>query len=207
MAFSLSLLAMFTPMASQLASAEEAVKTAEVEAIEAKSAAIPDTDRAPQTIEAPKKIINTTLIAEVDTTITVTLDGETLQSTEVHRTAKGELYVNAKKSNSFNFKLDPRLKVATGFDIIVNGLSLGNLNPEPKSIGPVLIMPLLPIAEALGHDVTVIDATNEVRVRRAQDSAEFTLNLDTGLRLKARQVASSLTWTSAFPGRLNRASE
>jgi len=263
-AFYVSLAAMFTPMgiavAGQTAYAEETVKTAEAPVAAIKSAAIGATKPESPAIEPPVKIVNTTLIAEVDTTITVTLDGETLKSTEVHRTAKGELYVNAmpifsalnndveyddvskalivrrsqdnvvmelytetgivkadgrplgklphfgevkagrylltpnaiavmsgasgkfdKESNSFNFKLDPRLRVATGFDIIVNGLSLGNLNPEPRSIGPVLIMPLLPIAEALGHDVTVIDATNEVRVRRAQDSAEFTLNLDTGL--------------------------
>lgn len=274
-AFYLSLAAMFTPMVY----ASEVVKTAEASvgtSVETpvkgvKSAATPDQEPETPLITPPKTIINTTLIAEVDTTITVTLDGETLESTEVHRTEKGELYVNAmpifaalnneveyddvskalivrrsqdnvimelytdtgivkadgrplgklphfgevkagrflltpnaiavmsgaagkydKKSNSFTFKLDPRLKVATGFDVIVNGLSLGNLNPAPKSIGPVLIMPLLPIAEALGHDVTVIDATNEVRVRRAQDSAEFTLNLDTGL-VKLRGVPYGIT--------------
>lgn len=273
--FYVSLAAMFTPMGAtvlgQSAQAEEVVKTAEAAVDASKTAAIPETTSEKQAIEPKTKIINTTLIAEVDTTITVTLDGETLESTEVHRTAKGELYVNAmpiftalnndveyddvskalivrrsqdnvvmelytetgivkadgralgklqhfgevkagrylltpnaiavmsgasgkfdKESNSFNFKLDPRLRVATGFDIIVNGLSLGNLNPEPRSIGPVLIMPLLPIAEALGHDVTVNDTTNEVRVRRAQDSAEFTLNLDTGL-VKLRGVPFGIT--------------
>lgn len=262
---------MFPLTAMQPAYAAEAVKTAKAGPEVTQTAATPTLKDVPQTIDAPVKIINTTLIAEVDTTITVTLDGETLESTEVHRTEKGELYVNAmpiftalnnefeyddtskalivrrsqdnvvmelytdtgivkadgrplgklqhfgevqegrflltpnaiavlsgasgkydEGSNSFTFKLDPRLKVATGFDIIVNGLSLGNLNPEPKSIGPVLIMPLLPIAEALGHDVTVMDSTNEVRVRRAQDSAEFTLNLDTGL-VKLRGVPFGIT--------------
>ena len=274
-AFYVSLAAMFTPMGAtvtgQVAQAEETVKTAKTAVDASKTAAITETTPKKQAIEPKTKVINTTLIAEVDTTITVTLDGETLESTEVHRTAKGELYVNAmpiftalnndveyddvskalivrrsqdnvvmelytetgivkadgralgklqhfgevkagrylltpnaiavmsgasgkfdKESNSFNFKLDPRLRVATGFDIIVNGLSLGNLNPEPRSIGPVLIMPLLPIAEALGHDVTVNDMTNEVRVRRAQDSAEFTLNLDTGL-VKLRGVPFGIT--------------
>jgi len=58
-----------------------------------------------------------------------------------------------KKTKEFSFKLDPRLKVATGFEVFVNDISLGNLNPAPKSVGPVLLLPLLPIAEELGHAV------------------------------------------------------
>ncbi len=81
----------------------------------------------------------------------------------------------------FIFELDPRLKVATGFEIFVNDVALGQLNPAPKSVGPVLLLPLLPIAEALGHDVTVIEGGNVVRVRRTQDSAVFTLDMTTGL--------------------------
>jgi len=85
------------------------------------------------------------------------------------------------KMNIFNFKLDPRLKVATGFEIYVNELPLGTLNPAPRSVGPVLLLPLLPIAEELGHSVQVIEGGSVVIIRRAQDSAEFSLNLDTGL--------------------------
>jgi len=208
----------------------------------------------------PVKIVNTTVIAEVDTSITVTLDGETLESTEVHRGKNGGLYVNAmpiftsldnnveydaiskalivrrsqdgvvmelytdtgivkadgralgklkhfgevsegrylltpnaiavlsgatgrfnEEMKEFTFKLDPRLKVATGFEIFVNDIALGNLNPAPRSVGPVLLLPLLPIAEELGHDVRVLEGGQDVMVRRVQDSAEFRLNLDTGL--------------------------
>ncbi len=86
-----------------------------------------------------------------------------------------------KKSRTFEFKLDPRLKIATGFDIFVEDVPLQNLSPEPRSVGSVLILPLLPIAEALGHDVTVIDGGTSVRIKRVQDSAELSLNLDTGL--------------------------
>jgi hypothetical protein len=86
-----------------------------------------------------------------------------------------------KDSRTFDFRLDPRLKIATGFDIFVEDVPLQNLNPEPRSVGSVLILPLLPIAEALGHDVTVIDGGTSVRIKRAQDSAELSLNLDTGL--------------------------
>ncbi len=204
--------------------------------------------------------INTIVIAEVDSTITVTLDGETLASTEVHRAENGGLYVNAmpiftmlgddveyddvskalivrrsqdgvvmelytdtgivkadgralgklphfgevskdrllltsnaiavlsgaagkfdKEAQRFDFKLDPRLKVATGFEVFVNDISLVNLNPPPKSVGPVLLLPLLPIAQELGHDVRVLEGGQTIMVRRVQDSAEFKMNLDTGL--------------------------
>ena len=80
-----------------------------------------------------------------------------------------------------NFELDPRLKVATGFEIFVNEIPLGNIEPAPKSIGSVLLLPLRPIAKELGHDVQILDGGTSVKVRRSQDSAVFELNLDTGL--------------------------
>jgi len=86
-----------------------------------------------------------------------------------------------KETRTFEFKLDPRLKIATGFDIFVEDIPLQNINPEPRSVGSVLILPLLPIAEALGHEVTVIEGGTSVRIKRAQDSADLSLNLDTGL--------------------------
>ena len=226
--------------------------------------------------EAEQITVNTTLIAEIDTTVTVTLDGETLKSTEVHRSDKGGLYVNAmpifaslnsdvefdpdtkalivrrsqdgvvmelytdtgivkadgkalgklkhfgevsegryiltpnaiavlsgaagkynEDTRTFDFKLDPRLKVATGFEIFVNDIALGNLDPAPKSVGPVLILPLLPIAEALGHDVRVLAGGDEIKIRRAQDSAEFTLNLQTGL-IKLRGSPYGITKDVAY---------
>lgn len=249
--------AMIAPIVSHIAVAEEASVASAVTKVAA--------------VAKQPVTINTKLIAEIDTSITVTLDGDTLQSTEVHRTDKGALYVNAMpifqaldndfeyddvskalivrrsqdgvvmelytdtgivkangkalgklrhfgevsqgryiltpnaiavlagtkgkynaKTNEFSFKLDARLKVATGFEVFVNGVALGNLNPAPKSIGPVLILPLRPIAEELGHDVRVLDATNEVFVRRAQDSTEFKLNMDTGL-VKLRNVPYGIT--------------
>jgi hypothetical protein len=75
----LLLTAMFTPHSAF------AAETAVPETV-TKEAAIP---------AEPVKIINTTVIAEVDSSITVTLDGETLQSTEVRRAENGGLYVNA----------------------------------------------------------------------------------------------------------------
>ena len=253
--FMLLLTCVFTPHS---ALADETV----VPPITSKEAAIP---------AEPVKIINMTVIAEVDSSITVTLDGETLQSTEVRRAENGGLYVNAMPiftslnndveyddvskalivrrsqdgvvmelytdtgivkadgralgklkhfgevsdgryiltpnaiavlsgasgkfdeiTNKFDFKLDPRLKVATGFEVFVNDISLGNLNPAPKSVGPVLLLPLLPIAEELGHDVRVLEGGQDIMVRRSQDSAEFKMNLDTGLiRLRDNPIGIS----------------
>ena len=85
------------------------------------------------------------------------------------------------ESKVINFELDPRLKVATGFEIFVNDIPLGQIEPGPKSVGSVLLLPLRPIAKELGHDITLIDGGSSVRVRRSQDSAIFEVNLDTGL--------------------------
>lgn len=83
--------------------------------------------------------------------------------------------------NVINFELDPRLKVATGFEIFVNDVPLGQIEPSPKSIGSVMLLPLRPIAEELGHDIQILDGGSSVKVRRSQDSAVFELNMDTGL--------------------------
>jgi len=88
-----------------------------------------------------------------------------------------------------NFELDPRLKVATGFEIFVNDIPLGNVEPGPRAIGSVMLLPLRPIARELGHSVQIIDGGTSIRVERSQDSAVFELNLDTGLvKLNDRPV-------------------
>ncbi len=88
-----------------------------------------------------------------------------------------------------NFELDPRLKVATGFEMFVNDIPLGNVEPGPKAIGSVMLLPLRPIAKELGHSVQIIDGGTSIRVERSQDSAVFELNLDTGLvKLNDRPV-------------------
>ena len=239
--------------------AEEVVTTSHV--TETASAAV-SKETVPVKAETPDKIktINTKIIAEIDSTIIVKLDGETLDSTEVHRTEDGNLYVNAMPifqslgndveyddvskalivrrsqdnvvmelytdtgivkadgralgklehfgevepehfiltpnaiavlagaagkfdadTNEFHFKLDPRLRVATGFDIFVDDVPLGAVQPEPRSIGPVLLLPLGPIAESLGNTVTLLENGTVVEIRRVQDSVTMMLNLSTGL--------------------------
>ena len=97
-----------------------------------------------------------------------------------------------KDEKQINFDLDPRLKVATGFEMFVNDIPLGNLEPGPKAIGSVMLLPLRPIAKELGHTVQIIDGGSSIRIKRAQDSAVFELNLDTGLvKLNDRPVGVS----------------
>lgn len=209
-------------------------------------------------LETPR--INTTLIAEIDSSIIVNLDGETLSNTDVRRAEDGQIYVNAvpifnqlnnsvefdsqtnalivkrsqdgvvmelftdtgivkadgralgrlkhfgevsdngyyltpntisvlsgtkakfdSENNELAFTLDPRLRVATGFDIYVNDFPLRDLSVQAKSVGPVLLLPIRPIAEELGHTLTLLEGGSVLRVKRAQDSAVLSLNLDTGL--------------------------
>ncbi|MEE9348174.1 MAG: SdrD B-like domain-containing protein [Robiginitomaculum sp.] len=80
-----------------------------------------------------------------------------------------------------HFELDARLRVASGFQLYVNDQLLTLTGPQAKSVGPVLLLPLLPIAKQLGHFVQVNGDSTIVTVRRAQDSASFELDLTTGL--------------------------
>ena len=87
-------IALFFVFSANLAVAQDVIATSEV--TKTASVEIAD-DPAPQQVETADKVqtVNTKIIAEVDSTIIVKLDGETLESTEVHRTADGNLYVNA----------------------------------------------------------------------------------------------------------------
>lgn len=75
--------------------------------------------------------------------------------------------------------LDERLKPQFGLEVWVNGAPIDTFSNEARTIGPVLLVPLEPIVEALGHALTVADGT--VTVRRQQDQAAIHLELATGL--------------------------
>ncbi|MEM9179190.1 MAG: hypothetical protein AAGA89_05740, partial [Pseudomonadota bacterium] len=75
--------------------------------------------------------------------------------------------------------LDRQLKPKFGLELWVNGVPLDTFGNEPRTIGPVLLVPLRPIVEELGHELTVADGT--VTVRRQQDQATINLELATGL--------------------------
>ena len=75
--------------------------------------------------------------------------------------------------------LDDRLKPQFGLEIWVNGAPVDTFSNEARTIGPVLLVPLEPVVEALGHDLTI--ANGIVTVRRQQDQANINLELATGL--------------------------
>ncbi len=76
-------------------------------------------------------------------------------------------------------KLDERLKPQFGLELWVDGVPIDLFENEPRTVGPVLLVPLEPIVDALGHELTVADGT--VTVRRQQDQASINLELATGL--------------------------
>lgn len=75
--------------------------------------------------------------------------------------------------------LDDQLKPQFGLELWVNGVLIDTFGKEPRTIGPILLVPLEPIVEALGHEMTVADGT--VTVIRQQDQATINLELATGL--------------------------
>jgi hypothetical protein len=76
-------------------------------------------------------------------------------------------------------KLDEQLLPKFGLELWVNGEPIDTFGDEPRTVGPVLLVPLKPIVEALGHELTVENGT--VTVRRQQDQAAISLELATGL--------------------------
>ena len=80
-----------------------------------------------------------------------------------------------------HLELDARLKPIFGFELRVEGDPLLLLDPEPRAVGSVLLLPLKPIAEALGNRVTYDRARQRISVLRAQDNATIVLELATGV--------------------------
>ena len=76
-------------------------------------------------------------------------------------------------------KLDERLLPQFGLELWVNGVPVDTFENEPRTIGPMLLVPLRPISEALGHELSVENGV--VTVRRQQDQATIRLELATGL--------------------------
>ncbi len=75
--------------------------------------------------------------------------------------------------------LDKQLKPQFGLELWVSGAPVDTFGNEARTIGPVLLVPLEPIIEALGHTLDVQNGL--VTVRRTQDQAEIQLELATGL--------------------------
>lgn len=82
----------------------------------------------------------------------------------------------------WTFELDERLKPQFDLDLWVNDTPVtAPVGQEPRTIGPVLLVPLRPIVEALGHILVEDDVAGTITVTRIHDTAEIMLELATGL--------------------------
>ena len=84
------------------------------------------------------------------------------------------------KLTGLTFTLADQLRPQFDLDLWIEGEQITNPSVEPRTIGPVLLVPLTVIAEALGHEVARPEP-NVVSVRRLQDSTTILLNLSNGL--------------------------
>jgi len=78
------------------------------------------------------------------------------------------------------FTLSDQLRPQFDLDLWIEGEQITNPALEPRTIGPVLLIPLEEVTTALGHTLERLDG-NVVSVRRLQDSATILLNLSNGL--------------------------
>ncbi len=82
----------------------------------------------------------------------------------------------------WTFNLDERLKPQFDLDLWVNDTPVtAAMGEEPRTIGPVLLVPLRPIIKALGHTLVEDEAAGTVTVTRVHDSAVISMELATGL--------------------------
>ena len=88
-------------------------------------------------------------------------------------------YASEDDQGRIELTLDDRLKPQFGLEVWVNGAPVDTFSNEARTIGPVLLVPLEPVVEALGHELSV--ANGIVSVRRQQDQANINLELATGL--------------------------
>ncbi len=84
------------------------------------------------------------------------------------------------ETGDWTFTLDDRLRPRFDLDLWINGERTVTPEVEPRSIGPVLLVPLETVVEALGHALERSDG-NVVTVTRIQDAARISLDLSTGL--------------------------
>ncbi len=99
------------------------------------------------------------------------------------------------------FTLDDSLRPQFDLDLFVEGERLAFNTVEPRTIGPVLLIPLRPVAEALGHSVEEDHAAGTVTVTRVHDTAVFELNLSTGLVTvngRPRGVTPNISYIEPF---------
>jgi hypothetical protein len=104
-------------------------------------------------------------------------------------------------ASGWQFDLDDRLKPKFDLDLWINGApATVATGTEPRTVGPVLLVPLRAVAAALGHTLTEDLAAGTVEVTRVHDSAVIKLELATGL-VSINGIASGVTPSIAFADR------
>ncbi len=88
-------------------------------------------------------------------------------------------HVSADDQGRVVLTLDEQLKPQFGLELWVNGVPLDTFGNEPRTIGPVLLLPLEPVVEELGH--LLERSGGSITVRRTEDQALIELELATGL--------------------------
>lgn len=113
----------------------------------------------------------------------------------------GTVPVRDEDTGRWTFDLDDRLRPKFDLDLFVEGRRiLTDPAVEPRTIGPVLLVPLEPVVEALGSRVERGPEPGAVSVVRSQDGARITLNLATGLVTvngAPRGVSPNMTYADA----------
>ena len=92
-------------------------------------------------------------------------------------------HISQNEAGTVTLTLDDKLRPQFDLDLFVDGRRLPFVENEPRTIGAILLVPLVDIADALGHEIRQDTDLGTVTVVRVQDSARITLELSTGLVL------------------------
>lgn len=88
--------------------------------------------------------------------------------------------VSKDDDGTLHFTLDDRLRPQFDLDLWVNGELIPVGDIEPRTIGPVLLLPLPDVVNALGHSLEIDETTGLITVIRVQDTARITIAPNTG---------------------------
>ncbi len=98
--------------------------------------------------------------------------------------------VSEDAAGNLTLTLDDRLRPKFDLDLWIDARPV-DVDPAdaPRTMGPVLLVPLRPVTEAFGHGLEVDPVTGRVTVTRIQDAALISLEPATGLVTVNGQVA------------------
>ncbi|MEM7766524.1 MAG: hypothetical protein AAF253_03440 [Pseudomonadota bacterium] len=104
---------------------------------------------------------------------------------------------------TLSFTLDDRLRPQFDLELWVEGQRITVGDVEPRTIGPVLLLPLRDVVEALGHALEIDEATGYISVIRIQDTSRLTIDPSTGaVALNDQFIGVSPSMSYAEPDNL-----